>query len=473
MIKLFKPWIGGKFVESGNRIIIRNPYDTSPVGETCLVMEDLMDEAIQKAFEIFEVFKKTPSYRRYTILMNIAHLLENRRNDAAMIIACEAAKPLKLALAEVDRAIQVFRIAAEEAKRIGGEYVRLDWTPAGEGKTGIVQWFPRGVVGGISPFNFPLNLAVHKIAPAIAAGCPIVLKPSSKTPLSTLFLAELMAQTELPEGVVSIVPATATIGQMLVTDPRPEVLSFTGSAEVGWKMKSMAGKKKVILELGGNAGVIVTPSSNLAKAIPKIVSGSFSYAGQVCIHTQRIYVHNSIFESFISDFVSASKKLRIGPPQDISTDFTSMIDEDNAIRVEEWVQEALDQGAKLLLGGKRQGGLFPPTILTNTSYEMKVCQLEIFGPVVTVEPYHTFEEALSYVNNSRYGLQAGVFTNAWNEIQMAFDQLQVGGVIINDVPTFRVDHMPYGGMKDSGFGREGVRYAMESYMERKLLVLGL
>lgn len=473
MEKLFKPWIGGQFIESKAKITIRNPYDSSPVGETYLVDEKILDEAIEKACRIFEEFRHTPSYLKYRILMDIAQKLEKKRDEAAMIIACEAAKPLKLALAEVDRAIQVFRIAAEETKRISGQYIKLDWTPAGEGKTGIVQWFPRGAVGGISPFNFPLNLAVHKIAPAIAAGCPIVLKPSSKTPLSTLFLAELMAQTELPAGAVSIAPATASVGQMLVTDPRLEVLSFTGSAEVGWKMKAQAGKKKIILELGGNAGVIVTRTANLNKAIPKIVNGSFSYAGQVCIHTQRVYAHRSIFDSFIENFVAAARNLKIGAPQDPTTDFTSMIDEENAIRVEAWINEAIEHGARLLLGGKRQGGLVPPTILTNTNPDMKVCQLEIFGPVVTVEPYDSFEDALQHVNNSRYGLQAGVFTNAWDEIHRAFDQLQVGGVIINDVPTFRVDHMPYGGMKDSGFGREGVRYTMESYMERKLLVLGL
>jgi len=286
-----------------------------------------------------------------------------------------------------------------------------------------------------------------------------------------LYLAKLIAETDLPAGAVSIIVTDRETGQKLVTDDRFSVLSFTGSAEVGWKMKNQAGKKKVILELEGNAGAIVTPTAELKKAIPKLVQGAFAYAGQICIHTQRIYVHESIFEDFLSAFIEATKQLQLGPPQSPETDFTAMIDEENTQRVLAWIHEAIEGGSKLLYGGKVQDNILLPTVLTNTLQEMKVCSLEVFGPVVAIEPYSQFEDALAMVNNSKYGLQAGVFTNDWREINMAFEELEVGGVIINDVPTFRVDHMPYGGMKESGLGREGIRYTIKSYMERKLLLL--
>ena len=464
-------WIGGQFIKTDQVLEVRNPYHKEIVGQTYLATSEELEMAIVSAQKAFNLTKKLPSYKKYTILMHIASLTEKNREEIAWILSGEACKPLKLAYGEVDRAIQVFRVAAEEARRMSGEFIKLDWTPPGEGKKGIVQWFPKGLIAGISPFNFPLNLAVHKIAPAIAAGCPIVLKPSRNTPLSMLYLAKLMAETDLPAGAVSVIVTNRETGQKLITDDRFSVLSFTGSAEVGWKMKNQAGKKKVILELGGNAGAIVTPTAELKKAIPKLVQGAFAYAGQICIHTQRIYVHESIFEDFLSAFIEATKQLRVGPPQSPETDFTAMIDEENTQRVLAWIHEAIEGGSKLLYGGKVHDGILLPTVLTNTLQEMKVCSLEVFGPVVAIEPYSQFEEALAMVNNSKYGLQAGVFTNDWREINMAFEELEVGGVIINDVPTFRVDHMPYGGMKESGLGREGIRYTMESYMERKLLVL--
>ncbi|MBU2650811.1 MAG: aldehyde dehydrogenase family protein, partial [Bacteroidetes bacterium] len=346
----------------------------------------------------------------------------------------------------------------------------IDWTPAGTGKEGIVGYFPIGLVAGISPFNFPLNLAVHKIAPAIAAGCPIILKPSSNTPLSTLLLATIIDQTELPKGAVSILPMDRKTGNLMVTDERFKLLSFTGSPEVGWKMKEDAGKKKVILELGGNAGVIVSNSANLEKAVPKCVNGGFAYSGQVCIHTQRIYVQEDVFERFADMFVEQTRKLNAGDPENPETDISVMIDEENAKRVEVWVQEAIDDGAAILCGGKRKAAYFEPTVLTNTRFDMKVCSLEIFGPVVVIEKYRSFQDAVNEINKGRFGLQTGVFTNRIDEMNMAFHDLEVGGVIINDVPTFRVDHMPYGGVKDSGLGREGVKYAMMDMLEPKILV---
>jgi glyceraldehyde-3-phosphate dehydrogenase (NADP+) len=373
-------------------------------------------------------------------------------------------------LAEVDRSIQTFTVAAEESKRLPAEYFSVDWTAAGAWKEGFVKYFPVGIVAGIAPFNFPLNLAVHKIAPAIAAGCPIILKPSSLTPLSTLMLAQIIDHTDLPKGAVSILPMNRETGNKLVTDERISLLSFTGSPEVGWKMKSHAGKKKVVLELGGNAGVIISHGADLEVAVAKCVAGGFSYSGQVCIHTQRIYVLKDLFESFTALFVEKVKLLKQGNPADPATDMAVMIDEANAIRVENWINEAVKDGARILTGGKRENSFMPPTVITATKEFMQVCSAEVFGPVVVIESVDSFAEAIEHINSGRFGLQAGVFTDSINEMNMAFNQLQVGGVIINDVPTFRVDHMPYGGIKDSGSGREGVKYAMMDMMEPRLLV---
>ncbi|MFN7013213.1 MAG: aldehyde dehydrogenase family protein, partial [Bacteroidia bacterium] len=350
------------------------------------------------------------------------------------------------------------------------EYISLDWTPAGIQKEGSVKYFPIGLVAGITPFNFPLNLAVHKIAPAIAAGCPIIIKPASATPLSSLMLAQIIHQSELPKGAFSVLPTDRKTGDMLVTDERIKLLSFTGSPSVGWKMKKDAGKKKVVLELGGNAGLIITPTADMEKAVEKALTGAFSYAGQVCIHTQRIFVHKSLKEQFIKTFVDKTKSLKFGPPDNINTDITSMIDEANAIRIENWINEALLNGAQLLCGGKRQGSYVAPTILTNTHQSMKVRCEEAFGPIVTIDEYETIEEAVEKINEGIFGLQAGVFTNDIKEMNYAFNYIEAGGIIINDVPTLRLDHMPYGGVKDSGLGREGVKYAILDMMEPKILV---
>jgi len=396
--------------------------------------------------------------------------MQDRRENLAKLICLESAKPIRYALGEVDRAIQTFIVAAEESKRLPKEYMDLDWTLAGDKKEGIVKYFPVGLVAGISPFNFPMNLAIHKIAPAIASGCPIILKPSSSTPLSTLKLAEVIDQTDLPKGAVSILPMNRKTGNLLVTDERFKLLTFTGSPDVGWKMKKDAGKKKVVLELGGNAGVIVSETSDFEETVKKCVVGGFAYSGQVCIHAQRIYVQESIYKNFADKFVTEVNQLRLGDPMGENTDISVMIDEPNAIRVEEWVNEAIKEGAKLLTGGNRKGAYYTPTVLSQTHNQMKVCALEIFGPVVTLEPYRFFDDAINSVNESKYGLQVGVFTNNIDEMNAAFQNLKVGGVIVNDVPTFRVDHMPYGGIKDSGLGREGVKYSIFDMLEPKILV---
>jgi acyl-CoA reductase-like NAD-dependent aldehyde dehydrogenase len=465
-------YLAGHFTGSDQKIIITNSFTSLSIAEVCLAEKSDLEKAIVAAQSVQKEMAEMPSFLRYEILMQIAGMLKDEKNELALTLSKEACKPLKLALGEVDRAIQTFIVAAEEAKRLPKEYFNIDWTVNGNGKEGLVKYFPVGLVAGISPFNFPLNLPVHKIAPAIAAGCPIILKPSSSTPISTLELARIIDKTRLPKGALSILPMDKTTGNLLVTDYRIKLLTFTGSPEVGWQMKTDAGKKKVVLELGGNAGVIVTPSAKIDLAVAKCVAGSFSYAGQVCIHTQRIYVHKSVINEFSGQFIEKTTLLKSGPPDDPNTDISSMIDEKNAERVETWIQEAIQNGAKLLCGGKRQGSFIEPTVLTSTKHEMKVNCCEIFGPVVIIEPYEDFKTAVEELNNTRFGLQAGVFTDSITEMDYAFNHVEVGGLMINDVPTFRVDHMPYGGVKDSGMGREGVKYAILDMMEPRLMVKG-
>lgn len=466
----YKIYCGGKFTTSDKELIVTNPYDNSIVGKTYLANEAQINDAITKALEVQNELKQLPSYTRYSILMSIVEQLSQNRKLVAEIIASEAAKPIKYSLSEVERAIQTFIIAAEETKRLPKEYMSLDWTAAGNKKEGIVKYFPIGLIAGIAPFNFPLNLAVHKLAPAIASGNPIILKPASSTPLTVLELAKYIDKTELPKGAVSILPSDRKNGNLLVTDGRIKMLSFTGSPEVGWKMKENAGKKKICLELGGNAGVIITESCDIDNAVNKCITGAFSYSGQVCIHTQRIYIHERVFDQFSNKFIEKAKTLKFGNPLDSETDVTSMIDESNAIRVENWVSEALNDGAKVLSGGKRKATFFEPTIITNTKSNMKVCCNEVFGPVVIIEKYTDFKKAVELINNSEFGLQAGVFTNSISEMDYSFENIECGGVLINETPTFRVDQMPYGGIKDSGFGREGVKYAILDMMEPKILV---
>lgn len=470
MEKEYKIYCGGNFIPTRDSIEVFNSYDNQPVGTTYLANDDHLEVAIESARQVFPLLRRMPAHVKTGILNEIARLLLESRQEMALVLAAEANKPLKWAQAEVDRSVQTFRIAAEEAGRTQGEYIAIDRTPAGENKEGWVRQFPIGLVAGISPFNFPLNLAVHKIAPAIAAGCPIILKPATATPLTTLLLAKIIDRTELPKGALSIMPMNRAVGNRLVSDERFKLLTFTGSPQVGWKMKAEAGKKRVVLELGGNAAVIVTSSANLDWAVKRSVMGAFAYSGQVCIHTQRIFVHKDHFSEFIDKFLAQTATLREGSPLDPNTDISGLIDEANAIRVETWIQEAIQQGATCLCGGRRRGAFVEPTVLTHTTPDMKVCNQEVFGPVVVIEPYHTFDEAVERVNDSKYGLQAGVFTNSLSEMNYAYSEIECGGVIINDASIFRVDHTPYGGIKESGMGREGVKYAIADMTEPKLLI---
>jgi len=387
------------------------------------------------------------------------------------ILAMECGKPFKYSLAEIERAVQTFLTAAEEAKRLPGEFQSIDWAPFNAGKKAMIQYFPVGIVAGIAPFNFPMNLVAHKVAPAIAAGCPIILKPASATPLSAIKLAEILDKTDLPKGAFSVMPMDRTAGNLLVTDSRFNLLSFTGSPGVGWKMKAECGKKKVVLELGGNAGVILTEDTDLDHAVSRCIIGAFANNGQSCIHTQRIYAHESIFEVFKTKFVAAVEALKIGAPEARDTDIASMIDEKNAVRLKAWIDEDVAAGAEILTGGERTEAYLAPTVLTATNPNMKCAREEAFGPVVILEKYTDFKAVVEVVNNSDFGLQAGLFSNNWQQINYAYKTLDVGGVVVNDVPTFRADHLPYGGVKDSGIGREGPKYAILDMMEPRVLML--
>jgi len=431
------------------------------------------EEAIAAAVRAFEVTKQLPTYVRQRVLRAVAGQLAQRKEEFARTIAQEAGKPLKAARVEAERAVMTFTVAAEEAARIYGEWLPLDLMEAAAGRWAMVRRFPLGAVGAITPFNFPLNLVAHKVAPALACGCSLVLKPAPQTPLSALLLAEVVQQAGWPEGGLNVLPLANEDAEVLVLDDRLKLITFTGSSAVGWQIKSRAGKKKVVLELGGNAGVIIHSDADLERAAERCAAGGFSYSGQSCISVQRILVEKSVKERFQELLVERVKRLKVGDPLDETVDVGPLIREQDARRAEEWVKEAVAGGAKLLTGGQRAGSLLQPTVLTETRPEMRVNCQEIFAPVVTVEAYESFEQALERVNDSPYGLQAGVFTRDAGRLFRAYERLETGGVIAGDIPTFRVDAMPYGGIKESGLGREGLRYAVEEMTERKLLVMAL
>jgi len=449
---------------------IVNPYDNSVLGEITLSDAQGALEKVADAKKAESVMRKLSAFQRSSILKEIVKGIQENFDELVFILSKESGKPYMYAKGEVERAMETFTIAAEECKRLPHEAFDLDGSQRGEGRRGEYRYFPAGLVFGISPFNFPLNLAVHKIAPALAAGCPIILKPSSKTPLTMELLNSIIQKTALPKGGFTLIHCSREVGEELIQHSEIKVLSFTGSPSVGWKMKSMAGKKKVVLELGGNAAAIVCEDSDYSNALDQLITGSFAYSGQVCIHTQRIYVHQDVVDQFKKDFVARAQQFTVGNPISPSTNFSVMIDEHNAKRVESWVNEAVGAGAQVVLGGKREGAYYPPTILTAVPANAKVRNEEVFGPVVMIESYHSFEEVLKEVNDSRWGLQASIFTDSVAKLNQAFEVLEVGGLLHNLATTFRVDEMPYGGIKDSGFGREGVKYAMMDYLEGKLLV---
>lgn len=465
--------VDGKWVEDGDLIDIKAPYDGAIVGRVFQGRRPHAEAAIAAAVKAFGTTRRLPAFERQRVLRRVAEGIAKRKEEFSRTLCQEAGKPIKAARTEVERAIFTFSVAAEESTRIYGEYLPLDWQEYTAGRWGIVKRFPLGPIAGITPFNFPLNLVAHKVAPAIAAGCPMVLKPAPQTPLSSLLMAELVQQAGWPDGGLNVVPLSNDDASLLVTDDRIKMISFTGSAAVGWQIKKNSGKKKVILELGGNAGVIIHNDADIEYAAERCVAGAFGYAGQTCISVQRILVQQSVYGKFTDLFLAGVKNLQTGDPLDESTDVGPLIRETDAQRAADWIHEATRGGARVLCGGNRKGSILEPTVLTGTKPEMKVNCQEIFGPVVTVEPYAEFDDALRQINSSAYGLQAGLFTRDAKRMFQAFDELEVGGLLAGDVPTFRIDHMPYGGVKDSGIGREGLRYAIEEMTEPKLMVMNL
>jgi glyceraldehyde-3-phosphate dehydrogenase (NADP+) len=469
--KTFGFYIDGRWHTEGERIEIRSPGTGELAGVTHRATAADVEAAIAAATRAFEITRKMGGYERQRILRGIAQRLETHREELARTLALEAGKPIKAARVEVERAAFTFAVAAEEAVRVGGEYLPLDWQASTAGRWGIVRRFPMGPIAAITPFNFPINLVAHKLAPAIAAGCTIILKPAPQTPLTALRLAQTIEDAGWPAGALNVLPLSNEDAAQIVSDDRIKLLSFTGSTAVGWQLKAQAGKKRVVLELGGNAAVIVCADAKMDYVIERCATGGFTYAGQTCISVQRVFVEEQAFEKFLPAFVEQVQKLKVGAVLDEATEVGPLINEAAARRNAEWIAEAVQGGAKLLCGGTRDGAMVTPAVLTGTSPAMRVNCKEIFGPVVTVEKFSDFDAALAEVNHSDFGLQAGIFTRDFLRISKAFETLEVGGVIVGDVPSFRIDHMPYGGVKDSGLGREGLRYAIEEMTEPKLLAI--
>lgn len=471
MTRTYPIYLAGEWVESDQQLTITNPYNGNTVGTTWFASNEQLEQAIVGAKQAFEQTRTQPTFERAAILDALADRMKQHRDEIASLIVLEAGKPIRDAEVEADRGIFTVRTAAEEARRIEGEVIPLDLLPSSKGRFGIVRRFPIGPIAGISPFNFPLNLALHKVAPAIASGNSIVLKPPSKDPLVMLFIARLLDEIGIVPGALSVLPMTREVGDRMVEDDRFKLLSFTGSPDVGWEMKRRAGRKNVVLELGGNAGVIIDEDADLAFAAQRVRVGAFAYAGQVCISVQRVFVHDAVYDQFIETLVAETEKVVMGDPLDRATDLGPMIDDKAAQRSQAWIEDAQRQGARVLTGGKADGRFMQPTIIENAPKEAFVCSREAFAPLVTVCRVASFAEALRGVNDSEFGLQAGVFTNNLERALVAFESIEAGGVIINDIPTYRIDHMPYGGVKSSGLSREGIRYAIEDMTEMRLMVL--
>ncbi len=464
-------YLAGSFVEVGSPLEVVNPATGELVGTTFQAGRAELEQATVAAVEAFEQTRKLPSYARRDALAHVAACIERDAEELAALLSAESGKPIRDARGEVARAALTFRTAAEEALRINGEWLPLDWSEANRGRQGMVRRYPIGPVAGISPFNYPLNLAAHKVAPAIAAGCSIVLKPPSADPLSMLRVAGYLAETDLPAGAVSVLPMDRPTGDRMVSDDRFKLLTFTGSPSVGWKMKADAGRKKVVLELGGNAGALVDSSADLDWAVKRLVFGSFAYAGQVCISVQRIYVVRDIYPEFERRFVEAVRSVKVGDPSDPTTDLGPMINTAAVQRTKQWVDEALADGARRLAGGEPDGQIYPPTVLADVRADARVCGEEVFAPVVNLFGVDSFADGLRHINASAFGLQCGVFTSDLEHTLVAWDELEVGGVIVNDIPTWRTDPMPYGGVKDSGLSREGLRWSIEDMTEPRLLAI--
>src|SRR5438552_7016571 len=463
-------YVAGEWRNGDGTLDVHSPYDGDVVAAIGVPTDQDVEDAVSAAAATFEESRHLPTYARADGLMHISRGIAERLDEFARTVAREGGKPLKWSTAEVTRAVSTFRWAAEECRRFGGDFLPLDTEESLGSRAGIVRRFPFGPVLGISPFNFPVNLVAHKVAPALAVGASIVVKPAGVTPLGALALAELFDETDLPKGMLSVLPISSERAQKLVEDRRFKKLSFTGSG-IGWKLKGLDPHKHATLELGGNAGVIVHSDADLDHAAQRVAVGGYYQAGQSCISVQRVFVQSEVYEEFLPRLVKQVESLKVGDPLDPTVDVGPVIDQGALERIDAWVQEAVGQGAKILTGGRREDPIYYPTILADTTPQMKVRCEEIFGPVITVQKYETFEDALAEGNNSVSGLTAGVFTSSIDRAMLAHRELEVGGVIVNDVSAFRADQMPYGGWKESGYGREGLRYAMESMTEHRIMVL--
>lgn len=464
-------WINGEWLETEKYSSLLSPYSGEVIAEIPVATEKETDDAIEAAYRARNEMAKMPAHKRAHILETLSRLLEERADEAAHIIALEAAKPMTTAKAEVSRTVETYKFAAEEAKRIHGETIPLDAARGGEGRIAYTVREPIGVIGAITPFNFPMNLVAHKVGPAIASGNTIVLKPASQTPLSSFFIAELLHEAGLPSGALNVITGSGrVVGDKIVSDDRVSMITFTGSPAVGIGIRNRAGLKRVTLELGSNAAVIIDKGVNIGKLVSRCVTGAFSNQGQVCISLQRVYAHEEVYDEFVKRFVEATNRLKLGNPLDAETDVSALISPGDVERTLHWIEEAKQGGAIVASGGKAEGNILYPTILLNAGPSLKVSCQEVFAPIVLVNKVNSVEEAIQLVNDSRYGLQAGIYTENVHVALDAAEKLHVGGVMINDIPTFRVDHMPYGGVKESGFGREGLKYAIEEMTELKLVV---
>jgi acyl-CoA reductase-like NAD-dependent aldehyde dehydrogenase len=471
MTKKYPYYLAGEAVYANTDLKVTDKYSGEIAYEVPLATPDVLDQAITAAVEATDAMRKMTVYERQAVLEHCIKRFTERQDELAEALCIEAGKPINDAKGEVGRLIDTFKIAAEETPRMLGETLPLDISPRAKGYRGMTQRVPIGPCAFISPFNFPLNLAAHKVAPAIAAGCPFVLKPASMTPIGALVIGEILAETNLPKGAFSILPCRRDSADLLTEDDRLKLLSFTGSPDVGWKLKARAGKKPVILELGGNAACVVDNDWDLDDAVARVIIGAFYQSGQSCIGVQRLFVHSDVYEAFKEKLLVKTKALKSGDPKDPETFIGPMISEGEAKRLHGWITDAKDRGATLLCGGERDGNMLQATLMENVPHDCELSAEEAFGPVAILEPFDDFDAVLKRVNDSRFGLQAGIFTRDIYKAQQAWDELEVGGVVIGDVPSWRVDHMPYGGVKDSGLGREGIRWAMEDMTELRLMVV--
>ena len=467
-------YIANKWHYNGNgeTLTVIDKYTSKALATLPLATEAQMEDAIVASIDGFNIFKKWSAGERSAKLTKLRDLIEVNKDALAQLIVDEAGKPLSYAQGEISRCIATVEIAAAEALTFKGEIIPIDFA-AGAGKTAFTKPFPIGVVACITPFNFPLNLVLHKVAPALATGCSVIIKPAPQTPLSTIALTSLIEQLDLPKGVFNVLNCDIPVAEKMVRDPRIAKLSFTGSEKVGWYLKNIVGRKKVTLELGGNAAVIIDESADLEVAAKTTAVGAYLYAGQICISTQRIFVHDKVYNEFSKLLITAIENLKVGDPNDANVLVGPVIDHGHLIRVKDWVNEAVANGANILTGGNivsKTHNIYAPTLLSKTNTSMKVNCAEVFGPIAIIQKFSDFDEAIALTNDSDYGLQAGVYTNNFENIKKAHEELEVGGIMINNIPGFRIDNMPYGGVKGSGFGREGIKYAMEEMTEQRLIV---